>query len=69
MEQVSHEFGNNQPIAGVETWNVVKLLSTRHLYIPLALVCSLQAGQQFSGINAVSRYPIIFKAFTYYFFI
>lgn len=31
-----------------------QVLSDRTLLLPLLLVCSMQAGQQFSGINAVS---------------
>ncbi|KRT85756.1 membrane transporter [Oryctes borbonicus] len=34
-------------------WNV---LTDRSLLLPLLLVCSMQAGQQFSGINAVFYY-------------
>lgn len=35
-------------------WNLFKVLFDKTLLLPLLLVCSLQAGQQFSGINAVS---------------
>ncbi|KAL1137775.1 hypothetical protein AAG570_009471 [Ranatra chinensis] len=41
-----------------ELWSVWRLLKTPSLLLNLALVCSLQAGQQFSGINAVFYYSI-----------
>lgn len=37
-----------------EKWGIIKVLKDRTLMLPLLLVCSLQAGQQFSGINAVN---------------
>nr|CAI5823075.1 unnamed protein product [Callosobruchus analis] len=40
-----------------------KVITDHSLLLPLMLVCSLQAGQQFSGINAVFYYSTdIFKA-------
>ncbi|XP_065200108.1 solute carrier family 2, facilitated glucose transporter member 3-like isoform X2 [Planococcus citri] len=36
-----------------ENWNLIRVLSTPRLRIPLCLVIALQAGQQFSGINAI----------------
>ncbi|XP_073969394.1 solute carrier family 2, facilitated glucose transporter member 1-like isoform X2 [Rhodnius prolixus] len=43
-------------------WSVLKLICSKPLRIHLALVCALQAGQQFSGINAVFYYSVnIFK--------
>lgn len=38
------------------SWNVRRVLKASELHLPLALVCALQAGQQFSGINAVFYY-------------
>ncbi|CAG9831260.1 unnamed protein product [Diabrotica balteata] len=44
-------------------WSIGKVLVDRSLLLPLLLVCSLQAGQQLSGINAVFYYSTaIFKA-------
>lgn len=37
-----------------EAWSIGKVLADRTLLLPLLLVCALQAGQQLSGINAVS---------------
>lgn len=41
---------------GSDSWNIARVLTDKTLLLPLLLVCSLQAGQQFSGINAVSEY-------------
>ncbi|XP_024084459.1 solute carrier family 2, facilitated glucose transporter member 1-like isoform X2 [Cimex lectularius] len=41
-----------------ETWSIVKLIANRPLRIKLLLVCALQGGQQFSGINAVFYYSV-----------
>lgn len=46
----------------VETWNLLRVLTTPRLKIPTLLVIALQAGQQFSGINAIFYYSSnIFK--------
>ena len=37
-----------------ETWTMWKVLRDPRLRLPLLLTCSMQAGQQTSGINAVS---------------
>lgn len=37
-----------------DTWSIRKVLKSKSLLLPLLLVCSLQAGQQLSGVNAVS---------------
>lgn len=42
-----------------DTWNIARVLRDKTLLLPLLLVCSLQAGQQFSGINAVFYYSVI----------
>lgn len=34
-------------------WSIGRVLTDKTLLLPLLLVCSLQAGQQMSGINAV----------------
>lgn len=34
-------------------WNLATVLKDKQLRLPLLLVCFMQAGQQFSGINAV----------------
>lgn len=36
-----------------DIWTIGRVLKDRKLLLPLMLVCFLQAGQQFSGINAV----------------
>lgn len=48
IEQQDAEAG------GSDSWNIAKVVTDKTLLLPLLLVCSLQAGQQFSGINAVS---------------
>lgn len=37
-----------------DSWSIGRALADKTLLLPLLLVCSLQAGQQLSGINAVS---------------
>nr|XP_023019299.1 solute carrier family 2, facilitated glucose transporter member 1-like isoform X2 [Leptinotarsa decemlineata]XP_023019300.1 solute carrier family 2, facilitated glucose transporter member 1-like isoform X2 [Leptinotarsa decemlineata]XP_023019301.1 solute carrier family 2, facilitated glucose transporter member 1-like isoform X2 [Leptinotarsa decemlineata]ARI45057.1 glucose transporter 1 [Leptinotarsa decemlineata] len=45
-----------------ESWNMRIVLSKKSLLLPVLLVCSLQMGQQFSGINAVFYYSnVIFQ--------
>lgn len=39
--------------ASQEKWSLIRVLRTHRLQLPLCLVIALQAGQQFSGINAV----------------
>ncbi|KYB25426.1 solute carrier family 2, facilitated glucose transporter member 1 isoform X2 [Tribolium castaneum] len=41
-----------------EDWSIIRVLGDKSLLLPLLLVCSLQAGQQFSGINAVFYYSV-----------
>lgn len=38
----------------LDSWSIGRVLVDKTLLLPLLLVCSLQAGQQLSGINAVS---------------
>lgn len=35
------------------SWPLLRVIKDKSLRLPLLLVCCLQAGQQFSGINAV----------------
>lgn len=44
---------------GDDSWNLLRVLTDRSLRLPLLLVCCLQAGQQFSGINAVFYYSVL----------
>lgn len=55
MQELKLEQQDNEINAG-ESWNISKVLTNGSLFLPLLLVCSLQAGQQFSGINAVFYY-------------
>ncbi|GLV34210.1 uncharacterized protein CBL_00140 [Carabus blaptoides fortunei] len=44
------------------SWNIATVVKDKELLLPLLLVCAMQAGQQFSGINAVFYYSVsIFK--------
>jgi Sugar (and other) transporter len=38
-------------------WSIIRLIKSESLRWPLLLVCAMQAGQQLSGINAVSLFP------------
>ncbi|CAH1993880.1 unnamed protein product [Acanthoscelides obtectus] len=62
IESLKIEADENRKNAGVSI-GLGKVITDRSLLLPLTLVCSLQAGQQFSGINAVFYYSTdIFKA-------
>ncbi|XP_045473539.1 solute carrier family 2, facilitated glucose transporter member 1-like isoform X2 [Harmonia axyridis] len=41
-----------------DDWSIGRVLRDRKLFLPLMLVCALQSGQQFSGINAVFYYSV-----------
>ncbi|KAB0794592.1 hypothetical protein PPYR_11431 [Photinus pyralis] len=41
------------------SWNIAKVLCDRSLLLPVILVCAMQGGQQFSGINAVFYYSTL----------
>nr|CAD7427871.1 unnamed protein product [Timema monikensis] len=41
-----------------ESWTIASIARAPNLRLPLLLVCALQAGQQFSGINAVFYYSV-----------
>lgn len=56
MSTVGWELTNSSVMsrrASQEKWNLIRVLTTHRLQLPLCLVIALQAGQQFSGINAV----------------
>lgn len=58
MENVIGELEGQATSSNVETWSVMRVLSTPSLRLPLALTCALQFGQQTSGINAVFYYSV-----------
>ncbi|KAK9502097.1 hypothetical protein O3M35_012692 [Rhynocoris fuscipes] len=61
-EYVCGELEEKEEVSA-DGWSVCKLLCSRPLRLNLSLVCALQAGQQFSGINAVFYYSVnIFKS-------
>ncbi|XP_017775957.1 PREDICTED: solute carrier family 2, facilitated glucose transporter member 1-like isoform X2 [Nicrophorus vespilloides] len=41
-----------------KVWNLKTVLGDKNLLLPILLVCSMQAGQQFVGINAVFYYSV-----------
>lgn len=56
ISTVGWELTNSSAMArrtGQEKWNLIRVLRTPRLHLPLCLVIALQAGQQFSGISAV----------------
>ncbi|KAI4461473.1 hypothetical protein MML48_5g00006573 [Holotrichia oblita] len=55
INELEIEFQDNQKNAS-KTVSYRQVLTDRSLLLPLLLVCSMQAGQQFSGINAVFYY-------------
>jgi len=63
-EQVKDELqalnSANKLEAQAGGWTAGKVLCSSELRLPLMLVCALQAGQQFSGINAVSYGSLCF---------
>lgn len=40
--------------SSTSSWTILSVIKNREFLLPLLLMCSMQAGQQFSGINAVS---------------
>ncbi|KAK7582329.1 hypothetical protein V9T40_013774 [Parthenolecanium corni] len=59
MSTVGWELTNSSVMsrrASQEKWNLIRVLTTHRLQLPLCLVIALQAGQQFSGINAIFYY-------------
>lgn len=68
-EQVKEEVEllrceNKREVQEVD-WSARKVLGSRELRLPLLLVCALQGGQQFSGINAVSMMHFATKRFEF----
>ncbi|XP_068896897.1 solute carrier family 2, facilitated glucose transporter member 1-like isoform X3 [Tenebrio molitor] len=57
IQELKLEEQDNDDDKG-DSWNIWRVLTDRSLLLPLLLVCSLQAGQQFSGINAVFYYSV-----------
>ncbi|XP_056630159.1 solute carrier family 2, facilitated glucose transporter member 1-like isoform X1 [Diorhabda sublineata] len=55
IEELKKEQVNNEK-STADNWNLRRVLTDRSLLLPLLLVCSLQGGQQLSGINAVFFY-------------
>ena len=51
--RAAHKAEQELAASGI-TWNMSSVVRAPSLRLPLMLVCALQAGQQFSGINAVS---------------
>jgi hypothetical protein len=51
--RAAHKAEQELAASGV-SWNVSSVARAPTLRLPLMLVCALQAGQQCSGINAVS---------------
>ncbi|KAJ8878368.1 hypothetical protein PR048_018945 [Dryococelus australis] len=49
---------NKAELEAGSSWTFGSVLHARTLRLPLLLVCALQAGQQFSGINAVFYYSM-----------
>ncbi|KAL3268136.1 hypothetical protein HHI36_007263 [Cryptolaemus montrouzieri] len=61
LEQEIEELKNEQRVIESQrsdAWSIKRVLGDRKLLLPLLLVCALQAGQQFSGINAVFYYSV-----------
>ncbi|KAK7867028.1 hypothetical protein R5R35_005672 [Gryllus longicercus] len=52
------ELSQSSAASAGTSWSVTRVLKTSQLYLPLCLVCAMQAGQQFSGINAVFYYSV-----------
>ena len=51
LDEMKQEARKSQSI---ESFTIKKLLTTPELRLPIVIACALQAGQQASGINAVS---------------
>ncbi|PZC84700.1 hypothetical protein B5X24_HaOG204248 [Helicoverpa armigera] len=54
--------GEAATLNGEQEWSMIRVLTDKRLRLPLLLACTMQAGQQTSGINAVFYYSqTIFK--------
>ncbi|XP_044754693.1 solute carrier family 2, facilitated glucose transporter member 1-like isoform X2 [Coccinella septempunctata] len=66
LEQEIQELKDEQQVKDSlrdDVWSLGRVLKDRKLLLPIMLVCALQSGQQFSGINAVFYYSVaIFKS-------
>ncbi|XP_049956586.1 solute carrier family 2, facilitated glucose transporter member 1-like isoform X2 [Schistocerca serialis cubense] len=63
MQELRQGRAAVQGTAEVKEWGAGKVLTSPSLMLPLLLVCSMQFGQQCSGINAVFYYSVtIFKS-------
>ncbi|XP_076250198.1 solute carrier family 2, facilitated glucose transporter member 5-like isoform X2 [Rhynchophorus ferrugineus] len=57
------KFEEQENIRQGEHWSISRVVRSPELFLPLLLVCTLQAGQQLSGVNAVFYYSsVIFKS-------
>ena len=56
--RAAHKADQELAASGV-SWSMGTVACAPTLRLPLMLVCALQAGQQFSGINAVSVMPVL----------
>lgn len=57
IEELQMELQQNEN-KEKNAWTMRRVLKDKKLLLPLVLVCALQAGQQFSGINAVFYYSV-----------
>lgn len=61
IRKIKDEFNQNSS-EKKSKWSVIKVIKRKEFLLPLLLVCSLQAGQQLSGINSIFFYSVsIFK--------
>ncbi|KAM3961290.1 solute carrier family 2, facilitated glucose transporter member 1 isoform 1-T2 [Aphomia sociella] len=62
LEHLREESQAEEAAGASERWSMARVLREPRLRLPLLLACSMQAGQQTSGINAVFYYSqAIFK--------
>lgn len=61
VDVLREEVQNNElaAVSGDNKWTMIRVLKDKRLLLPLLLACSMQAGQQTSGINAVFYYSQI----------
>lgn len=56
--RAAHKADQELAASGV-SWSIASVACAPTLRLPLMLVCALQAGQQWSGINAVSEIVVL----------
>ena len=56
--RAAHKADQESATSGV-SWSMGSVVRAPTLRLPLMLVCALQAGQQWSGINAVSEIQVL----------